>query len=251
MLFLESARGKPWVTYGSGPSETNALHAPYEVPISNARLGGAPSLDKQGFELIRHVTGVRNFADDQQAETLGRGEAEAIVQAATGAAYVLVFDHTLRRRAPEAARQPSTRVHIDYTEYSAPQRVRDLLGAQAEALLDRRVAFINVWRPINHAAEDWPLALCDARSVRPKDLVATDIIYPGRRGEIYGLRHHPAQRWSYFPAMQLDEAVLIKCYDSQTDVARFTPHTAFADPTTPPGARPRESIEFRAIAFFD
>jgi hypothetical protein len=50
--------------------------------------------------------------------------------------------------------------------------------------------------------------------------------------------------------MQLDEALLIKCYDSRTDVARFTPHTAFADPATPPDAPPRQSIEFRTIAFF-
>lgn len=250
MLFLEAAPGKPWVTYGSGISESNALFRPREVFIRNARLGAAPTLDVQGFELIGHTTGVRNFDDEREIETLGRAEAEALVKAATGAAHVLVFDHTLRRRAADATRQPSTRVHVDYTEASAPRRVRDLIGAAADAFLERRVALVNVWRPIRHAAADWPLAFCDARSVWPEDLIATDIVYPDRRGEIYGLRYDPAQHWSYFPAMQLDEAVLIKCYDSRTDIARFTPHTAFADPTTPPRARPRESIEFRTIAFF-
>ena len=32
--------------------------------------------------------------------------------------------------------------------------------------------------------------------------------------------------------------------------ARWTAHTAFDDPTTPPNARPRESIEIRTLAFF-
>src|SRR5690606_28365597 len=115
----------------------------------------------------------------------------------------------------------------------------------------RRFAFINVWRPIRWPAQDWPLALCDARSVGAGELAPTDIVYPDRRGEIYGLVHAPQQRWWDYPDMRLDEALLIKCYDSRPDVARVTPHTAFASPLTPPGAPPRESIEFRTIAFFD
>ena len=44
---------------------------------------------------------------------------------------------------------------------------------------------------------------------------------------------------------------MFKVYDSETDGrARFTAHTAFADPTSPPDARPRESIEIRTFAFF-
>ncbi|HHZ75714.1 MAG TPA: methyltransferase, partial [Rhodospirillales bacterium] len=33
--------------------------------------------------------------------------------------------------------------------------------------------------------------------------------------------------------------------------ARFTAHTSFTDPTSPPNAKPRESIEIRTLAFFD
>ena len=51
--------------------------------------------------------------------------------------------------------------------------------------------------------------------------------------------------------MRRDEALLIKGYDSRHDGrARFTPHTAFQDPHTLPGAPPRESIEVRTLAFF-
>jgi hypothetical protein len=200
--------------------------------------------------LVRRASAI-DFLDERQIIDVGEPEAAALVADVTGAAQVLVFDHTVRQRAAGAVRQPSTRVHNDYTERSAPQRVRDLLGAAAEPLLEKRFAFINVWRPIRHAAQDWPLALADARSVRSDELISTDIVYSDRRGEIYGLLHDPRQRWWYYPDVQLDEAVLIKCYDSDRGVARFAPHTAFESPLTPPDAPPRESIEFRTIAFFD
>jgi muconolactone delta-isomerase len=170
----------------------------------------------------------------------------------------VVFDHTLRRRADGVQdrtaglpRQPATRVHVDQTVASGPQRVRDILGEAAEPLLARRAAIINVWRPVRHVARDWPLAVADARSVRREDLIASDLVFPHRRGEIYQLAHHPDQRWFYVPDLGTEEAILIKCWDSDPDVARFAPHTAFEDPATPAGTPPRESIEFRTIAFFD
>jgi hypothetical protein len=252
LLFIEPAGIKPEVAFGheSGVPEVNAIYTPHKVVLQDARRI-LPYLDAEGFALLRHRSAVRDFWDDEEAETVGRAEAAELVSQATGARRVHVFDHTQRRRAADARRQPSTRVHVDYTLNSAPLRVRDLLGDEAEALLEKRFAFINVWRPISHPAEDWPLALADARSVAPADLIATDIIYPGRRGEIYNLTYSPRHRWHYVPDMRLDEVVLIKCYDSRADVARFTPHSAFENPQTRPGAPPRESIEFRTIAFFD
>lgn len=60
----------------------------------------------------------------------------------------------------------------------------------------------------------------------------------------------PAQRWFYYPAMRADEAILIKCFDSDPGRTRFTAHSAFDDPTSPSDAAPRESIEVRTIVFF-
>lgn len=252
LLFIEPGSIKPEVAFGyeSGVAETDAIYTPRKVVLNDARRI-LPHLDAEGFALLRHRTAVRDFWDDAEAENVGRAEAAELVKRATGAARVHVFDHTQRRRDPGARRQPSTRVHVDYTLTSAPRRVRDLLGEEAVALLARPFAFINVWRPINHRAEDWPLALADARTVAPADLLATDIVYPDRRGEIYNLTYSARHSWWYAPDMSLDEALLIKCYDSRTNVARFTPHTAFESPQTRSGAPPRESIEFRAIAFFD
>ena len=120
----------------------------------------------------------------------------------------------------------------------------------AEQLLKGRVQVINLWRPIRGPLRDSPLAMVDGTTVAPDDLVASDLIYPNRRGETYSVKYNPNHRWFYFPEMTADEALLLKCYDSLDDGrTRFGPHTAFTDPTTPVDAAPRESIELRALVF--
>jgi hypothetical protein len=168
---------------------------------------------------------------------------------------VHVFDYNIRTRTvttrTASAAKPVWLVHTDYTVASGPQRVRDLLPDEAEALLERRFAFYNLWKPIRRRVEELPLAMCDARSVAPEDRGLLELRYADRTGEIYVLRYSPAHRWYYFPDMDVSEALLLKCYDSETDGrARFLPHSAFDDPTSPPDAPPRESIEVRTIAFF-
>jgi hypothetical protein len=178
------------------------------------------------------------------------------VRAETSAARVVVFDHTLRTaddddRAARQIREVVRRVHNDYTEWSAPQRVRDVVPDEADALLARRFAIVQVWRPIHHPVETFPLAICDARSLSPDDLVVSERRYPDRVGQTYAITYNPAHRWYWFPRMQRHEALVFKVYDSVKDGrARFTAHTAFEDPTSPPNARPRESIEIRTLAFF-
>ena len=222
-------------------------------------IAGELSLDVQGFALVDAPTAVAYFYDEAQLEATYYPEAEDLVKQVTGANRVVVFDHTIRRRehgvedrAPGTPRQPVTRIHGDYTEVSGPQRVRDLMGAEADDLLARRFAIVNVWRPIRGPLFDAPLAVCDATSVSDGDLVAQDLIYRDRKGEIYGLTYNPAHRWYYAPAMEAREALLLKCFDSKTDGrARFMPHTSFADPNAPADMLPRESIELRTLVFFD
>jgi hypothetical protein len=129
--------------------------------------------------------------------------------------------------------------------------VRDLLPEEAETLLKRRFAIIQVWRAINKPIQANPLALADARSVAPEDLMVAERRYPHRVGQTYRLRYNPAHRWFYFPEMRRDEALVFKVFDSEKDGrARFTPHTSFDDPGLPPDSTPRQSIEARALAFF-
>lgn len=242
-----------------GELRRTASYAPYRVSIRNARpVAGAFSLDRQGFSLTRHDTALPNFHDDDRLRRLYYPEMARLVQAETGAARVEVFDHNVRvegapDRDGDGIRAPVRMVHNDYTAKSGPQRVRDLFDAEeAEALLKKRLAIINVWRPIAGPVETAPLALADARSVAPLDLAPVDLVYPDRTGEIYNATFSPTHDWYYFPRMERDEALLIKGYDSLTDGrARFTLHTAFDDPATLAGAAPRHSIEVRTLAFFD
>jgi hypothetical protein len=237
--------------------KTNIRNVGVEVPIRDARpILGEITLDRHGFELVRHRSAVRDFYDDDEVKRIYYPEAERLLKAATGVSRVFVFDHMTRRRATsgdgtgDGRRQPVTRVHVDHTARSGPQRVRDLLADEAEELLQGRVQIVNVWRPIKGPLLDAPLAVCDAASVEPNDLVPSDLVYPHRVGETYSVTYRPSHRWFYFPNMRTDEALLLKCYDSKQDGrARFAPHTAFIDPNTPPDAPPRESIELRALVF--
>ena len=242
----------------SGEPKSNIVPEPHSVSIHDLRpIGDTVSLDREGFALVRQPSSVKDFYDENEVRSIYYPEAERLIKEATGADRVFVFDQTVRKRVQGAAdvrdgspRQPVARVHVDHTEKSGLQRVRDLIPDEAEELLKGRVQIINLWRPIRGPLLDSPLAVCDARTVKPDELVASDLVYPHRVGETYSVRYNPDHRWFYVPRMTADEALLLKCFDSKADGrARFAPHSAFADPTTPPDAPPRESIELRTLVF--
>jgi hypothetical protein len=241
----------------SGEPRSNIVPEPHSLPIHDIRpISETVSLDREGFALVRQNSSVKDFYDEDEVRSVYYPEAERLIKAATGADRVFVFDHTVRKRVQGASdrdgglRQPVARVHVDHTERSGPQRVRDLIPDEAEELLKGRVQIINLWRPIRGPLLDSPLAVCDARTVRPNELVAADLVYPNRVGETYAVKYNPDHQWFYVPRMTADEILLLKCFDSKTDGrARFAPHSAFIDPTTPPDAQPRESIELRTLVF--
>jgi len=192
-----------------------------------------PSLDVEGFLLASLETSVENLYDANAVRTLYYREVEALVRRLTGAARVVAFDHNVRsaamaERGENQAQPPVRFAHNDYTEHSGPQRVRDLFpAAEAETLLEHRFAVINVWKPIRRRVEEMPLAVCDARTIRLQDLVPTDLRYRDRVGDVYSVRFNPAHRWFYYSNMRAEEAMLLKCFDSDVARARFTAHTAF------------------------
>ncbi len=254
--------GEPIVNVPSIPGGEEAQNiGRYEdrtVTIRNARpLAPELSLEREGFALVRHETKVTDFYDQKQIETVYNPEIVALIKQVTGANEVVVFDHTLRAgddaiRKQKLVREPVQRAHNDYTTASGPKRVEDWFGEEAaKPYLNRRFAIVNVWRSTVGSVEEYPLAICDARSVPQSDLIVAERRAKERTGYTYRLAYNPAHRWFYFPHMRRDEAMLIKSYDSAEDGrARFTPHTAIADPTTPKGAPPRQSIETRVFAFF-
>jgi len=229
----------------------------HRMPIYNGRLIVKQlSLDREGFILVNHETKMKNFYDEDEVRAVYYKETEELVKQTSGAKRVLVFDHTLRSAdmATREAKQisgPVRNAHNDYTDWSGPQRVRDLLPDEAEELLKHRFAVVQTWRAINKPVEREPLAIADARSIGTKEMIPSARIYPNRRGEVCHSRFNPEHRWYYFPNMKRNEAMVFKTFDSMKDGrARWTAHCAFDDPTSPADAPPRESIEMRTLAFF-
>jgi len=241
---------------GGSDTRSGGTPDPRRVVIHNGRPHTNDfALDRNGFRFVRHDTKVADFFDEAEIKRVYYPEMEALIKAESGAKRVVVFDHTLRTadelRESKKIREVVRRVHNDYTEWSAPQRVRDIVPDEAEELLKRRFAVIQVWRPIRHPVETYPLAMADARTLAPTDMIVSERRAPGRIGQTYAIKYNPAHKWYWFPRMRREEAYVFKVFDSLKDGrARWTAHTAFEDPTTPPHARPRESIEIRTLAFF-
>ena len=231
------------------------------VPVADLRFeGDGFTLDGAGFAFRHAPTKVDDLYDDDTVEAEYFSEIENLLTDELGASRVVIFDATRRADGGQGAanrdgkRGPASRIHVDYTATSGPQRARDVLG---EEEFDRliaagaRIVQVNVWRPIVGPVQRSPLALADARSVSSDDLIATDQVFPNRVGEIYHLAYNPNQRWYYAPEMTPDEVLLIKGWDSLDDGrARFTPHTAFPLPDQE-GAPARESIEIRTFVVIE
>ena len=257
--YLSPLEAKPEVynhTPPPGVPERNFEDVAVRVRIEDLRpWRDEASLDIHGFAAVEHASAEHAFTDEAAITGAYYAETEQLLKDRLGADRILIFDHTIRRRLPgeedrPGQRQPVARVHVDQTPAAAIARVHRHMGEDADALLQGRVQIINVWRPIRGPVLDRPLALCDWRSIDQTDLVATDLVYPEYRGEVYSITPNPRHRWYYLSAMQPDEVLLIKCFDTATDGrARLTPHTAFVDPTTPADAPPRQSIELRALVF--
>ncbi len=227
----------------------------------------------QCTRLVEEVTGARAFAFDHNVRSASGKQSQRRI---TGGQQV---------------QGPAHVVHGDYTLFSAPQRLRDLANPPTgndtiRAVLDdgqslistemveraltdgNRYAIINVWRNIaDEPVATHPIALCDGQSVEPDDLVVFEIHYQDRVGENYFAKHSPRHQWYYYPQMSGDEALLIKQWDSAGRLASslgaegdasdsaapctFSFHSAFEDPSTPPDAPDRWSIEVRCIVLYD
>lgn len=274
------------------------------VPVHDARQRRAPcTLEQNGFE--RRAQPLRDPALDfmQQEPVVGQYYVECaeLVREVTGAAHVFAFDHNVRSARGKKSRAritggqevqpPAHVVHGDYTLTSAPERLRKLTEppsgndtlrlflAEHESLIapalathalagSARFAIINVWRNIaDTPVAVHPLALCDAQTVAPEDLVVFEIHYADRVGENYFARHAARHRWYYYPALTRDEVIFIKQWDSAGPLARsrgeradassgtspctFSFHSAFVDPETPPEAPDRWSIEVRCAVIYE
>ncbi|CCM01540.1 uncharacterized protein FIBRA_03596 [Fibroporia radiculosa] len=221
------------------------------------------SLDKNGFQFVRHVSQETSFEDDEEIKTTYYEEGGVLFWHREGASHFtnfaslrlssVIFGRRKRNHNGEdepGARGPVERVHVDQTFDASVLRVQRELGDEADHYLKGRVRIINVWRPIRNPVAHKPLAVSDWRCLVPeRDLVSVRLIYPNRTSSTFSVLHNPDHKWYYLADQTPEEVTLIKCYDSAVDRARLSPHSAFLDKTSPPEAPHRESIEVRCLAF--
>ncbi|KAF7512914.1 hypothetical protein GJ744_012017 [Endocarpon pusillum] len=208
-------------------------------------------LDIDAFQTFQNIPSEeKDFADDEHIKQTYYPEVEKLLlDNVPGAHKVVLFDHTIRRAAPNASRTPVTRTHVDQTMRSTEWRVRLHSPDDADELLKGRYRIINVWRPLNGPVQSFPLGFASANTVDDRDLIGVEHRYPERTGETAAVRFNPNQKFYYWSGMTNDERLFLKCFDSQDGVGQRVPHTAFVDPRTPEGAPGRESIEVRALVY--
>ncbi|KAL3442732.1 hypothetical protein BJX65DRAFT_298775 [Aspergillus insuetus] len=240
----------------AGEPQENYTATTHEVHLKDIRGHESEyNLDQDAFQVLQQIPSSMTYADFDSDETVkSKYYAEVqdlILNNVPGAHKVIIFDHTVRKHNPNAHRQPVNFAHVDQTPWAAEQRVRTSITdpAEAEKLLKGRYRIINVWRPLNGKVESMPLGFATAATVAAEDLTPIQRRYPHYTGETMGVKFNPKQQWLYWSGIDDDERILIKCSDTQEGVAHHVPHSAFADPRSPAEAKPRESIEVRALVF--
>lgn len=283
-----SYSGKPWTKVDGGGSSFQL--SDHQRTVYNIRdKQDEYNTDNAGFAVYTEPASEKEFTDDAAVRDGYYKEVENMLRKRlNGVKKVVIFDHTIRRRTKDSPRQPVQQVHVDQTPEAAAVRVRRHLPAEeAEELLKGRYQIINVWRPIQNPATDYPLAVIDWRSTKPDDFTPVDLLYPKRpdsvmddgddrgkealplnnksadgyevKGETLGVAPNEGHRFMYQKDMTPDEVMLLKCFDSfgegmpmgKKGLAVRTPHTAFVDPNTPKDAPGRQSIEVRCLVFYE
>jgi hypothetical protein len=254
--------------WAPGRELNTGVYAPYPVTIRNARLTGPFTLDEHGFCLALHRTAISDWENQYAPGSAYAAEVTEVAKGLTGADVVIPLGGMLRDSAATSStvQPPAAEAHVDFTERCAQRRAAALYRqAHPEGPGYARFIGFSLWRALSAPPQDMPLALCEGRSVRDDEgthntkvdvteIPTGDALYapiPGEEDMLAATIFHysPGHRWWYFPDMQPEEVIFIKLYDSDRSKAWRCPHTAFRDGTRA-DARPRRSMEFRAIAYF-
>jgi hypothetical protein len=286
---INSVTGKAWSKVDGGGVGYQQLDHKRNVHSLRGRESEFTT-DNSGFAVYNYPAKEKLFTDDSAVRNEYYAEVEKLLRdKLPGIKKVVIFDHTIRRRTEGSPRQPVQQVHVDQTPGAAEVRVkRHLPKEEADELIKGRYQIVNVWRPIENPASDFPLAVIDWRSTTPSDFIPVDLLYPRRdsldaddddrgkeklpnperqgstegyevKGETLGVAPNQNHQFYYLKDMTPDEVMLLKCFDSRGEgmekgvkgLALRTPHTAFVDPLTPKDAPGRQSIEVRCLVFYE
>ncbi len=239
----------------------------YEVWFHDVR-GRASDIDREGFVLVPHTSSVVDFdaiEEDQAIDQQYSDEMAELLREVTGASRVLMLGGGKKRYAEREAdklapltnAKPARYPHADNTDAASISQAEMIASFLPDLDVGSwsRWALYNMWRCASPPPQDVPLAVCDARTVEPVDEITIVAITMIRgkgeyRHDTVGYRFNPTHRWCYFSEMTRDEVIVFKAYDSDPARAHRVPHTAFDDPSCPPDAPPRASVEMRALALF-
>jgi hypothetical protein len=255
--------------WAPGKEYNTGEYQSYPVTIRNARLAEELfTLDTHGFCLSSQPSAIHDFHDQDELKRDYPAEVVAIAKRLTGADLVVPMGGQMRSPVISGAgvQPPAAEAHVDFNTKSAQKIARSIYdNAVPDGPGFHRFVAFSLWRTFSTPPQDWPLALCDFRSVGDEDAAANvkvdvdeiptgDALFAPIEGEDEMMaatifHHNPAHRWWYFPDMTVDEVIFIKFHDSDHDRAWRAPHTAFHN-TSRPDAVTRESYEFRAIAYF-
>ncbi|VUC26949.1 unnamed protein product [Clonostachys rosea] len=149
---------------------------------------------------------------------------------------------------PGLVLKPVQAVHVDQSPRGAMKQARNILGNRLDGLENKRIRIVNIWRPIRHPVDSWPLAVCDGSTVPQEKLLAVDHVRKYYVGESLYPIPSLDYRWYYLNRQTRNEVILFKNFDSKADVlAKCCPHTSFMKEIVSSSSQPRESIELRAL----
>lgn len=252
------------------PAMGAAGSAPTKVNVMNAQNIQGLGLHTSGFELLHSPSNVADFYNCAEVMTTYYAECKALAQKLTGAHTTFTFDHIIRESGVQycaggtdgSQRKTGVQsgggyigsVHMDYTDRTTWDRYLAIHGQSVPKNV-RHVYALNFWRPLSPIADDNPLAVCDARTVRREDLLEVDVYGYGADNyswheigiETFSVSSHDKQRWYYYPGMTPAHVLVIKSFDSDGVVGTTCPHASFAHPH--PQGVARRSIELRVLCF--
>jgi hypothetical protein len=221
------------------------------------------------FRVLMQVT---DFTDNDQIQNVYFPETEKFVKSITNCDKVVVYGCVVRistSTAGQASQPPAADTHVDFTTKEATSLAHNLLQDTTDPEYQySRALHVSNWRTWSPTPQDWPLAVIDARTVKPNEGHANSIIemdvWPKEVQPPYddlpdldpaivtrestAFPYQPWHKWYYFSDMQKDEVLTFKLHDSDHGRVWRTPHTAF--PNDAVNSQPRCSVEIRACAYF-
>ena len=252
-------------TVGAGGSVATTI-------IRDARQAVNIGLEKSGFELIQRPTSISNFLDNEEVMDVYYDECKTLAKELTGASLAFTYDHLIREpgrqisgggtdgqsyvTGKEAGGGYIGTAHMDYTDNTTWSSYLALHNEQPPKS-PRKVISLNFWRGLSSVVDDYPLGVCDARTVKENDLFETIVYGYGASNyswhdigiETFSVKYSEDQRWFYYPHMRPDEVLVFKAYDSAGVVGNTCPHSTFSNPLADPKSPARRSIELRVLCF--